>query len=60
MAALYPKDSEQTKGASFPKDDILQRSFHELFRGWIQMWTKVYMPHSAPKAIGNKKFPPTN
>ena len=39
MAALYPKDSEQTKGASFPKDDILQRSFHELFRAWIYMET---------------------
>ena len=59
MAALYPKNSAHTKGDIYPKDGLLQRSFHELFRSWINMETvymKAYMPHSASKATGRLRF----
>ena len=59
MAALHPKDSAHTKGVIYPKDGLLQRSFHELFRAWIYMETeymKAYMLHSASKATGPLRF----
>ena len=42
-ATLNPKDLAQTMDITFPKDGLIQKSFPELFIGWIHTHQDTWM-----------------